>query len=354
MADTSFQEKTEQASPKRREDARKKGQVARSMELNSVAILFFGLMSLTFFSGWFYQGLRQSFISNYAMIANIDLTAVKAYEIFRVNGFELLKIMFPMLAVMMVAGVLVNFAQVGLHFTPEPIIPKAEKLNFTKGFSRIFSKKTVVELFRDVIKISIIGYISYITIRDEIPNFLPLADQELSQIMSFAGMMALKVGLRVALALFLLAILDYAFQKFEFEKTIRMSKQEVKEEYKEFEGDPQIKARIRRIQREMSRRRMIQEVEKADVVITNPTHLAVALRYDMDKDSAPTVVAKGERLIAQKIKEVAKKFNIPIVEDKPLARALFETVDIGMQIPMKLYRAVAEVLAYVYKQKGKI
>jgi flagellar biosynthetic protein FlhB len=156
------------------------------------------------------------------------------------------------------------------------------------------------------------------------------------------------------LALLFLAILDFAYQKFEFNKDLRMTRQEIKEEYREFEGDPAVKARIKRIQREMSRKRMLHEVETADVVITNPTHIAVALRYDMSKDAAPVVVAMGERLIALKIKEVAKKFNVPIVENKPLARALFEMAEIGMQIPGKLYRAVAEVLAFVYKQKGKV
>ncbi len=151
-----------------------------------------------------------------------------------------------------------------------------------------------------------------------------------------------------------LAILDYAFQKFEYEKDLRMTRQEIKEEYREFEGDPAVKGSIRRIQREMARKRMLADVKTADVVITNPTHIAVALRYDVSKDAAPVVVAKGERLIAQKIKEVARKFEIPIIENKPLARALFEMAEIGMQIPAKLYRAVAEVLAFVYKQRGKV
>ena len=354
MAEASFQERTEQASPKKREDARKKGQVARSMELNSVAVLFFGLMSLMFFSGWLLQQMAGGFYSNIARIPNLNLTPSTVYDLFKENGFRYLQTVFPIMIIIALVGILINFAQVGALFTLEPLTPKADKLDITKGAKRIFSKKTAVSLLRDIFKIIIIGYIAFITIRAEVPQFYLLADQSVGQILKFAAGMALKVGLRISLALLFLAILDFAFQKFEFEKDLCMTRQELKEEYREFEGDPQIKARIRRIQREMAKKRMLKDVEKADVVVTNPTHIAVALKYNLAEDSAPIVVAKGERLIAEKIKEVARKFNVPVIENKPLARALFEFAEIGAAIPAKLYRAVAEVLAFVYKQKGKI
>lgn len=354
MAEASFQERTEQATPKRRDDARKRGQVARSMELNSVAVLFFGLMSLVVFSGWIFHHIAEAFYANVSLIPTLDLTANKSYALFKDNGIRFLTTIFPMMLVLASAGILINFAQVGALFTLEPLTPKAEKLDFIKGFQRIVSKKTAISLLRDIIKVGIIGYVAYLTIKSEIPNLFALADQGVGQILSYSGAMTVKVGLRVCLALLVLAILDYAFQKFEYEKDLRMTHQEIKEEHREFEGDPQIKSRIRRIQREMARKRMLKDVETADVVVTNPTHIAVALRYDIQKDSAPVVVAMGERLIAEKIKEVARKFDIPIIENKPLARALFEAAEIGMTIPSKLYRAVAEVLAFVYKQKGKI
>ncbi len=354
MSDSSYQEKSEQATPKRQEDARKRGQVAKSAELNSVAILFFGMLSLSFFSGWIYQQMVDGFISNFNLIPNFDITPLMARQIFAENGLRILQTVLPVMIVLMVTGIIINFVQVGANFTLEPITPKAERFDFTKGAKKIFSKKTAVELLRDIIKISIIGIIAYMTIKSELPDIFNLADKDLAQTLKFGAGVTLKIGLRASLALLILAILDFSFQKYEFEKGLRMTKQEIREEFKEHEGDPQIKSRIRRIQREMSRKRMLSEVETADVVITNPTHIAVALRYDMEKDDAPTVVAKGARLVAERIKEVAKKFNIPIVENKPLARTLFELTEIGMQIPAKLYRAVAEVLAHVYKEKGNI
>lgn len=353
MAEGSFQEKTEQATPKRRDEARKKGQVARSMELNSVAILFFGLLSLMFLSSYFFQQMVGSMTTNFGRIPTIDLTPNTVYMLFKENGYQFIMTMAPLLLILATVGILINFAQVGALFTLEPLTPKLDKLDIIKGFQRILSKKTLVSLVRDLIKVTIIGYIAFITIKSELPSLYVLVDQGAGQILKVAGALALKIGLRVSLALLFLAILDFAFQKFEYEKDLRMTRQEIKEEYREFEGDPQIKARIKRIQREMARKRMLKEVETADVVITNPTHIAVALRYDMTQDAAPVVVAMGERLIAEKIKEVARKFNVPVIENKPLARALFELAEIGMQIPAKLYRAVAEVLAFVYKQKGR-
>ncbi|OQX92747.1 MAG: flagellar biosynthesis protein FlhB, partial [candidate division Zixibacteria bacterium 4484_95] len=276
------------------------------------------------------------------------------YDLFISNGSTLIKTVAPVLILVGLAGLLINLAQVGVMFTLEPLTPKLDKLDIIKGLKRLFSTKTLFELFRDTIKVFIIGYVAFITLKGEMNNYIPLADQEVGQIMSFATRVALKVVLRAVGALLFLAILDYAYQKFEFEKKLRMTKKELKEEFKQYEGDPLIKSRIRRIQREMARTRMLQEIPDADVVITNPTHIAVALKYDADTMSAPKMIAKGERLLAEKIKEIAVKAAVPIVENKPLAKALFEAVEVGMMIPPRLFKAVAEVLAYVYKLKGKI
>ena len=353
MAEESYQEKTEQATPRRIEESRKKGEVARSTELNSAVILFAGLLSLMFFSDWIYQIVSETFKTNISLIPHLSLDAKTVQEVFRTNGLAILKAVSPVMGIIIIAGILINFAQVGAMFTLEPITPNAEKFDFTKGFKRIFSKKTAVELVRDVLKVSIIGLVAFFTIKAELSILHQLADKAIGQILIYAASIALKLGLRTALALFFLAILDFAYQKYEYQQKMKMSVQDVKQEMKEYEGDPQIKAKIKRIQREMSRKRMIQEVETADVVVTNPTHIAVALRYDMANDDAPLIVAMGQRLLAEKIKEVAKQFDVPVIENKPLARSLFELGHIGMQIPSKLYRAVAEVLAFVYKQKGK-
>ena len=346
-------EKTEQPTPRRREKARKRGQVARSQELNSVVVIFFGVLALMMFSSYIFSNLVSLFHFNLANIYT-DLNIATTYDLFISNGSTLIKTVAPVLILVGLAGLLINLAQVGVMFTLEPLTPKLDKLDIIKGLKRLFSTKTLFELFRDTIKVFIIGYVAFITLKGEMNNYIPLADQEVGQIMSFATRVALKVVLRAVGALLFLAILDYAYQKFEFEKKLRMTKKELKEEFKQYEGDPLIKSRIRRIQREMARTRMLQEIPDADVVITNPTHIAVALKYDADTMSAPKMIAKGERLLAEKIKEIAVKAAVPIVENKPLAKALFEAVEVGMMIPPRLFKAVAEVLAYVYKLKGKI
>ncbi|MCD6162466.1 MAG: flagellar biosynthesis protein FlhB [candidate division Zixibacteria bacterium] len=345
-------EKTEQATPRKKEESRKKGQVAKSQELNSIFIIFMGMLGLVIFSSYIYSNLVNAFYFNIDMIG-IDITVNKFQEIFMANGSILVKVLAPLLILLTVTGLLINIAQVGVRITPESLSPKFDKLDVIKGFKRMFSTKTLFSLIRDTLKVSLIAYVVYITYKGEMANYIPLADQEIVQILIFAMKIAVKIVLRAAGVLLILAILDYAYQKYDFEKNLRMTKQEIKDEHKQYEGDPLIKMRIRRIQREMAHARMLKDVEEADVVVTNPTHIAVGLKYDAQAMSAPKVIAKGERLMAERIKDIAKKFKIPVVENKPLARALFEAVDIGMYVPARLYKAVAEVLAYVYKLKGK-
>jgi len=316
-------------------------------------IIFMGILGLIIFSGQIYSSLANVFFYSVSKIG-MELNPTSVYDLLLVNGSAIIKILAPILILLGLAGLLINLAQVGLALSPESIKPQFNKFNIVKGLKRLFSTRTLFSLTRDIIKIIIIGYITYITFRGEMANYIPLADQEVGQIFIFAGHVTIKILLRAAIALLVLAILDYAYQRYDFEKNLKMTKQEIKDELKKYEGDPLIKMRIRRIQREMARARMLHEVRKADVVVTNPTHIAVALKYDAEKMPAPTVVAKGQRLLAEKIKEIAKLAGVPIVENKPLARALFEAVEIGMTVPAKLYRAVAEVLAYVYKLKGKI
>ena len=346
-------EKTEQPTPRKRQDARKRGQVARSQELNSIFIIMMGMLALVIFSNHILSNMVNAFHFNFNYIGT-DVTITNFYSLFIENGMVLIKILAPIFILLGITGILINLAQVGVMFSAESISPKFDKLDVFKGLKRLFSTKTLFNLVRDVLKVSLIAYVTYLTFKGEMDNYIPLADQEVGPIFSFASRIALKIVFRAAGVLLILAILDYAYQKYDFIKKLKMTKQEVKDEFKQHEGDPLIKMRIKRIQRELAQARMLQEVEEADVVITNPTHIAVALKYDADAMSAPKVVAKGERLIAEKIKEVAKKAAVPIVENKLLAKALFEAVDIGMTVPAKLYKAVAEVLAYVYQLKGKI
>jgi flagellar biosynthetic protein FlhB len=250
-------------------------------------------------------------------------------------------------------AVLANYVQVGALFAPQLIKPDLNKINLFKGLQRLFSLQSWVELLKSVCKLLIIGWVAAATIQKELPEIVPLLDKALPDIMAYMFRVSLAIFFKAVLAMFALAALDYFFQRYRYEKRLRMSPQEMKEEYKQTEGDPLIKSRIRSIQREMARRRMMAEVPQADVVITNPTHLAVALRYRNQEMVAPQVVAKGAGLVAEKIKETARRHGIPLVENKPVAQILFKNVDLGQFIPPGAYQVVAEILAYVYRLKNK-
>jgi flagellar biosynthetic protein FlhB len=354
MADDSFQEKTEQATPYRRNKAREEGKVAKSAELNSAVMVMIGFTAL-FFLGPQFAGQMVSVVkdalTNAPSIAAADPTFTK---IFGDNMLTFFTILAPIFGVMLVFAFGVNIAQVGFKITPKALEPKFEKLDVTKGLKRIFSARSGVSLVRDTLKLLIVGLVGYYAIASEFSSFFLLPDMSAVQVAITMGKMAMIVALKIGAAMLILAILDYTYQRYDFEKSIRMSKQDIKDEYKNTDGSPQVKARIRQIQRETARRRMMDDVPKADVVITNPTHLAIALKYDPEISAAPIVLAKGERLIAQRIKEIALASGVPVLEDKPLARALFKTAEVGQTIPVALYRAVAEVLAYVYRLKGKV
>ncbi len=354
MPEQDFQERTEKATPRRRRKAREEGQVARSQEINSAGVILVGFVALYLMGPYLgpqISGLMKYTMANAPTIASTDPTF---FKVFGDNMLKFFTILLPIFAVMTAVAFGVNVVQVGFMVTPKALEPKFDKLDLVKGLKRILSLKSVVQLIRDSLKLIVVGFVAYLAIKGEFDSFFLLPDQTVTQMAITMGKLALKLALKISLVILVLAFLDYLYQRYEFEKSIRMSKQELKDEYKDTEGSPQIKARVRQLQREMSRSRMMKAVPTADVVVTNPTQLAVALKYDADKANAPFVVAKGERLIAQKIKEIAKKHDIPVVENKPLARALFKMCDIGQVIPSNLYRAVAEVLAYVYRLKGKV
>ena len=353
MPEQSAQEKTEPATPRRRREARKEGQTAKSEELSSIAILLFGIGTMYFVLPFTIDHIKELAIWLFANAAEHTVTAANFTLYFKHVLTTFAIAVGPIVLVLVIIGTGVNLAQVGVMVTAKPLEPKFDKLNVFKGVAKLFSAKSLFELVKDVFKLILIGIVGYCAIASEVKYTVLLPDISVAQILGFFGASVFRVAVKCSLMLIVLAVIDYAFQKFQFEKSIRMSKQEIKDELKHTEGDPQIKGRIRQVQREIARKRMMSDVPKADVVVTNPTRIAVALRYDTDTMDAPTVTAKGERLIAERIKEIAEENDIPIVENKPLARALFKACDVGMQIPASMFRAVAEVLAYVYRLKGK-
>jgi len=263
-----------------------------------------------------------------------------------------LLIMLPFMAFGFVVTLLVSIVQVGWKVSTKPMKPELSKLNPLNGFKRIFSKDSLFELVNSILKIVIIIYIAYTSIKDNANDLFALYDLGLNQAVALVGTLIINTGIKISIVYLVIGLADFIYQKHKFNEDMKMTKQEVKDEYKNTEGDPQIKGRQRRKMQEVSQKRMMQDVPKADVVITNPTHFAVALKYEAEVSSAPVVLAKGEDYLAQKIKEVARENKIEIVENKPLARMLYHNVDVGAEIPPELYQAVAEVLAAVYKAKN--
>ena len=353
MPESGGQERTEKATVKRREEARRKGQVAQSREIPSVLILMTAMGVFYFAGSWMFWNIAEVIGGVFERLDTLRFEAVSdasafSAEIFKKAFIILISFFVPVL----IAGMAGNIGQIGLEFHGEPLRPKLKKLNPISGMKKLVSIKALVELVKSIFKVVVVGAIAYGVIRTETVEFPGLMQQEVGDILIFIGKLAFKVFFFVCLALILLAILDYVYQRWQYEQDLKMTKQQVKDERKQHEGDPRVKSRIRKVQMEMAARRMMEAVPEADVVITNPIHLAVALQFDAAKMVAPVVVAKGAGHLAERIKEIAGNHQVPIVEDKPLAQALHKMVEIGEYIPAELYRTVAEVLAYVYRLKG--
>jgi len=351
MAEESSEEKTEKPTPKKREEVRKKGEVAKSRELPSVAVLLFGLFSIGIFGTYASSRIQDIMKNMFSNPSLSDLTIHGCMSFVQDMTVSFILIVGPLLAAVFIAAVLSNVMQVGFMLSGELIQPKFSKLNPIKGLARLFSMQSLAELIKSLLKIIIVGVTAYLTISKEMENVSLLGGLELGSIFYYILATFFKIILKCSLAMAVLAAVDYGFQRWEFEKKIRMTKQEIKDEYKKSEGDPLIKSRIKRIQMEMARKRMMQDVPQADVVITNPTHFAVAIKYDSTKMNAPKVTAKGAGKIAERIKSLAREHGVPVVENKELARNLHKLVEIGQAIPADLYQSVAEVLAYIYKLK---
>lgn len=354
MPEGDAQEKTEQPTPKKRSEAKKKGQVSKSQEVGSLAVLLAGLSTLCLFGSFMYNHMAITLHRGFSMIERpiVDMTAMRQLSERAVLDFII--IVLPVMMAVFVFGVAANVMQVGLMCSWESLMPKLEKMNPLKGLKRFASSQAFMDLFKSLVKLVIVGTVAYFTVKAEFAGLLVLGKLEVPAICLFILKVILKVFFRVCIAMVFLVIIDYAFQKWQFEKQLKMTKQEVKEELKQTEGDPLIKSKIRKVQMEAARRRMMQEVPEADVVVTNPLHLALAIKYDRAVMNAPQLIAKGADFLAEKIKAIAREHDVPIVENKQLARSLYKAVDVGDEIPIDFYQTIAEVLAYVYRIKGKV
>lgn len=353
-------EKTEEPTSKKLSDARKEGQVAKSKEitnafemLTAFSLLYIWLEKMgTYFVGNMYDIYSQ--IPEYIKMYDGNVPEQTINAIFIKSMSRVLLILAPFLLVGFVVAFVCNVVQVKWKPTTKPMKPKFNKLNPISGFKRFFSVNSIVELVKSILKIGLVSYVVYSYLKKNMPPLYLFYDLSLQQGVAQVGVLVINLGLRIALWYMIIAVLDYVYQKMKFKKDMKMTKQEVKDEYKNQEGDPQIKSKQRQRMQEASRRRMMQQLPEADVVITNPTHFAVAIKYDPDLYDAPYVVAKGADYLAQKIKETAKEHHVEIVENKPLARMLYANVEVGSVVPPELYQAVAEVLAFVYHLQGKV
>ena len=353
-------EKTEPATQKKLDDARKEGQVAKSKEIANGMGLMALFLVLKIWTGKMGTGFLETFNTIYNRIPQVaNLIGGVAPEnemilLLRHGVTQLLLIILPIFLVGFVVAFVSDIWQVKWKPTTKPLQPKLSKLNPLKGFKKIFSTNSLVELLKSFIKILIIVWMAYSYIKDRTEYLFLLYDMEILPALQLILQVVTDLGIRIAALYIVFAFADYAYQKWKFAEDMKMTKQEVKEEYKNQEGDPQIKGKIRQKMQEASRRRMMQAIPQADVVITNPTHYAVAIKYDPAISDAPMVVAKGQDYLAQKIKEIARENKVEIVENKPLARMLFANVEVGEAVPPEMYQAIAEVLAFVYHMQGKV
>jgi flagellar biosynthetic protein FlhB len=353
MANPENEGRTEPATPKKRQKARDKGQVAKSREINTAAVLLTGVGGLTLFGTYIYHQITLMMQHWFTQVGQYHLDPLRVQEIFYLAGRNFIFTLAPLLFSICVAAVLANYFQVGWLFSWEKITPKLPNINPLAGLTRLFSPQSLLELGKSAIKMVIIGAIVYFTVKNDIASLPLLMDQEPAQILTFMVKASAKIFWRTGLALIIVAVLDFIYQKFQYEKNLKMAKFEVKDEHRQAEGDPQVKSKIRSLMFQQAYSRMMSNIPKADVVITNPTHYAVALKYDSASMEAPQVVAKGKGYVALKIRELAEAAGVPLVENKILAQALFRSTEVGDSIPSMLYRAVAEILAHIYRTQGR-
>lgn len=352
--DQDQEQKTEEPTTKRLEEAHRKGNVAFSRELASFFILCVLALTVAWFSPYMMHSAKLLLLP---FLANADAFSVDAPpgagQVLSHAAFTGIFIIAAPLVGCIVAALTSSWLQNGIIFTNETMIPKLNRISPIAGFKRLFSLRSVVEFLKGLVKITIVGAVAFIAVYPDLPQLQKLPGSSTESMLAFLATLALRMIIGIAIAMFFIAILDLLYQRWQYIKSLRMTRQEVRDEYKQSEGDPMVKQRLRNLRRERAQRRMMSAVPEADVVITNPTHFSVALTYDTDTMKAPVVVAKGQDLIALRIREVAKEHDVPIVENPPLARALFSSSDLGEEIPLQHYEAVAKVISYVYQLKGK-
>lgn len=352
-------EKTEPATAKKLSDARHEGQVARSKELGNAISLIMLFLILKIFISYIGQGLLECFYLAYGKIMDVTANWNQDFSVDSIHAImiqfiaKILLLLLPIFGIGVIVAFVTDLVQVKWHVTTKPLKPKLSKFNPVNGIKRIFSLNSLVELIKSIAILLVLVAFTYSELKDKFIYLFYFYQMNLFDGVVFIGDLVINLGLKLSFVMLVIGVADYVYQKRKFKEDMKMTKQEVKDEYKNAEGNPEIKSKIKRKMLQVSQRRMMQSVPEADVVITNPTHFAVAVKYEPGMSSAPVVLAKGEDFLAQKIKDAAKEHQIEIVENKPLARALYYNVDVGSEIPPELYQAVAEVLAFVYKIKNK-
>ncbi len=353
-------EKTEEPTAKKRRDARKEGQVAKSAEIGTAFLFLASFSVIRIFAISIVTRLESIILQSVNLIKYYDVFLTESpgddlnQKYFMYFASQVIMILMPIMLTIMLVGIIVNIAQVGWKPTTKVLKPKFSKLNPLKGFKRMFSAQALVEFLKSILKLLIISLVVFNVVSKEVNMLAQVPFMELSNSVAFFFDIIYRMGMTVGFTYIAIAVVDFGYNKYKHNKDLKMSKQEIKDEYKQSEGNPEIKGKIRQKMREASMRRMMQDVPTADVIITNPTHYAVAIRYKHNQDFAPVVVAMGVDHAAKRIREKAAEFNIEIVENKPLARALYATAEVGQPIPPDLYQSVAEILAFVYKLKNKI
>ena len=341
-------EKSEEATSKKKDDARKEGNVAKSMDLSSGVLLMAAVAAMYAYVPYMldnFEDLVEEFFKFNGFLNDHTMTEETANNLMIFAIQFMAKVTLPIFALLFVLAIGINAYQVGFYISTKALEPKFNKLNFFANFMKtFFNKRKVVELIKSLLKVFVLTGYAWSLVHDEIDTIVKMTDADYRDQMVYLGHLVFDVSIRIAILVLVIGIADYAYQKWQHNEDLKMTKQEIKEEYKQMEGDPIVKNRIRQAQREAARQRMMEEVPKSDVVITNPTHYAVAIRYDMDVDRAPKVVAKGQRLMALKIKEIARASGVKIVEDPPLARTLYNSVEVDEEIPENLYKALAQIL----------
>jgi flagellar biosynthetic protein FlhB len=352
--ETDGQEKTEEPTGKKLDDARDEGKAPKSMEVNSLGIFFFGIVIIYLFRGLISSDISHLTIGILSSLDKLKLST-DLLQVYAVGAMLFyLKVLAPFFIVLVIVALAVGFGQVGIKLSPKALMPKFSKLNPLQGLkSKFFSTEPLVEAAKSLVKVIVVGLVSYWLLGDVILDSVNLVRFTIPEIVNYMSRNSISFLWKISAVYMILAASDFVYQKYKFKEDMKMTKQEVKEEMKNTEGDPQVKGRIKSKQMEMANRRMMADVPTADVVITNPTHFAVALKYEMGGEGAPTVVAKGADAVAQKIKDIAKEHDVPIHENVMLARALYKSCEVGDEIPPTLFKAVAEVLAYVFKLKNQ-